>query len=238
MKVTNVFKMQIKVNNFCMERYKNKSCIKSKNLILIENQCIEKSKKNTYKNYDKNLLKNKENNLNKIAKKENDFFIKGNKFFAIFCLFFLTLFFVAVGIFFVIQNKNGDEFFEYFSSINNAEFCYVLDDNFVENTSDRNVETMNCQFVYFNEKTDYINNQNVLYKQVVFWLKNYDEKNILNSFNITIIKREYVSGISIIYGYSPSFSKTLRVGGAKINFQIAINSERVTIGYPMIFGAF
>lgn len=221
-----------------MERYEHIGHNIKEKLIQIENKCIEKSKKNTYKNYDKNLLKNRKNNPNKNEKKENDFFIKSNKFFANFCVLFLTFFFVIAGIFFVIQNKNCDDFFEYFSSINNAEFCYVLDDNFIENTSERNVRTMNCQFVYFNEKKDNINNQNVVYKQVSFLLKNYDEKNILNNLNITITKREYVSGISIIYGYSPSFSKSLCVGGAKINFQIAINNERVTIGYPMIFGAF
>ncbi len=202
----------------------------------------KKYSQNTYKNYGEKRIKNKEKIYKKSSKnkctKIDKFFKKDCKFFANFCYLFLAVIFVIISTLFVVQHKNSDNFFGYFSRIENAEFCYVVNDNFTDKKDVRIVSTMNCQFVYFNKTKDDFVGADIKYKQVSFPLHNFDEKSVLENLNISITKREYVNGISIIYGYSPNFAKSICVGNAKINFQFAINDQTVTIGYPMIFGAF
>ena len=148
----------------------------------------------------------------------------------LFCLLTITSFLCC-------NLQKRDVFYDYFADFCNVEFCYITncDDAF---TSNRIVQTNNCQFVYFDKNAGNVNMNKVLYKQVSFDKKSFNKLKFFNDFNIYEIKSEFVDDIAIIYGYSPSFKDVIYVSENKINFQIAIDGNIVTIGYPMIFGAY
>lgn len=149
-------------------------------------------------------------------------------------IFWFLLFFSLL---FVCNLQKKDAFYDYFAGFCNVEFCYITNcgDAF---TSNHIVQTNNCQFVYFDKDCSNVNMNKVLYKQVSFDKKSFNKLKFFNDFNIYEIKSEFVDDIAIIYGYSPSFKEVVYVNENKINFQIAIGENVVTIGYPMIFGSY
>ncbi|MGN1221690.1 MAG: hypothetical protein ACI4TT_00475, partial [Christensenellales bacterium] len=72
-----------------------------------------------------------------------------------------------------------------------------------------------------------INNPN---EDVLKQINDYISKNILYD--------EKLDGTQIIYGYDNTLKNFVMVDGQKINFQVAINSDYVVIGYPLILGSF
>lgn len=61
---------------------------------------------------------------------------------------------------------------------------------------------------------------------------------ILTLFNAVIIKQQEIDNLKIVYAYSNGLEKYVKDDGEKINLQICINNENVTIGYPIILGSY
>ncbi|MGN1213051.1 MAG: hypothetical protein ACI4TZ_03310 [Christensenellales bacterium] len=72
-----------------------------------------------------------------------------------------------------------------------------------------------------------INNPN---DDVLKQINDYISKNVLYD--------EKLDGTQIIYGYDNTLKNFVMVDGQKVNFQVAINSDYVVIGYPLILGSF
>lgn len=61
---------------------------------------------------------------------------------------------------------------------------------------------------------------------------------ILNIIKAKIVKKERVAGREIYYCYSNNNSDYVVDCGKKINYQIAINNEKIIIGTPLILGSY
>lgn len=66
-----------------------------------------------------------------------------------------------------------------------------------------------------------------------------DVNKIIEYYQADIIGRQYTNGLEIIYAYSPVLpSSPVMIGNDYINMQIAIAKDYVTIGTPLILGAY
>lgn len=166
----------------------------------------------------------------------NNFIVKSNRLKQCAYIFLVLLFSVFSWIVVVVE-KNKDMFYDYFYSYVGSQFCYVTSVN-TDVTSSRVVRMANCQFVYFDCLDEKLDKDVILYRQVAMDISNFDEMKIFKDLEMYCVKRENIDNIYIIYGFSPKFSEFVFVEENKINFQITINDGCVTVGYPMIFGAF
>lgn len=70
---------------------------------------------------------------------------------------------------------------------------------------------------------------------ISFEVINFDEKNL---DNIKIMKTENIEKLKIIYGYNKNIKKFIKIDNYKINIQIALTSDKATIGIPIILGGY
>lgn len=52
------------------------------------------------------------------------------------------------------------------------------------------------------------------------------------------IKTEQVEGRVVIYAYSSKLKDSILIGGQKSNLQIVVFEDKLTIGYPIIYGGY
>ena len=61
----------------------------------------------------------------------------------------------------------------------------------------------------------------------------------LKNLNANVVKTEYLDdGTVVIYAHTNLINKTEKVGGKRINLQIAHKNDRFVIGWPLILGSF
>ena len=56
--------------------------------------------------------------------------------------------------------------------------------------------------------------------------------------NLKLIRRECIDDISILYGYTPYYSKTILIDGKSSNVQIVEKEGYVIVGLPIIYSGF
>ena len=61
---------------------------------------------------------------------------------------------------------------------------------------------------------------------------------LLYKLNVTETSIEQVEDIYIIYGYSSMLGNSVEVDGEKINIQIALREDIITVGTPLILGSY
>ena len=137
----------------------------------------------------------------------------------------------------------GDDFYEFFKTFKNAEFCYILDKYDYE--CDKSKFNAMCTKIVKNGAKNQlyfknINNLNIKtnYKQVSFNANENQLKNIFLSLNLRVAFKEVVEDLSVIYGYSPFYKNFKIIENYKVNFQIVISQECVFVGHPMIYVGF
>lgn len=157
-------------------------------------------------------------------------------------LVFLVLFSL---IFFTYKSQYNDNFYSIFDKIEGVEFCYVFSQdnqekcvNYVnKNQSNefRTIKTGGHQFIYFNDLVNFKVLAN--YKQATFFGDENLDK-IKNCINYIKVFEENIQNIDIEYGYCPQLNKFVIVNDNKINIQIAKIANKITVGYPMIYGSY
>ena len=61
----------------------------------------------------------------------------------------------------------------------------------------------------------------------------------LNTLKATVVKTEYLDdGTVVVYAYTNLINKTEKVGGKRVNLQIAHKNQRFVVGWPLILGSF
>lgn len=71
---------------------------------------------------------------------------------------------------------------------------------------------------------------------ITFYDENEDIKHLLD--NVKIIKTEDLGSIKIFFAYACGLIHSTIIDGKKVNLQIAINKNIVTIGSPIILGSY
>ena len=93
-----------------------------------------------------------------------------------------------------------------------------------------------CQMQYIQEVKSY--NFNILGESLSFYGSIDEFNNLVKIYRVKIIKTEQVGEILTIYGYSFAFKKHIILDNKKVNVQIAINSNCITVGTPIILGSY
>ena len=65
-----------------------------------------------------------------------------------------------------------------------------------------------------------------------------DITKILKKLNAKIITTENFENLKIIYAYSYKLQKFIFVDGKKVNVQICLNENKITVGTPLILGSY
>lgn len=148
------------------------------------------------------------------------------------CLFLLILSFITYYFY------PRDVFYNHFSSIGSAKFCYVYE-NGQENcvmTGAKVVRNGNSDMVYFEASKP--SASGAKYRQAKLLLADFNESEMVREFRAKMVSDENVDGFYVKYLYSPIFREFCMVNGRKINVQIAFVGEEVVVGVPMIFSGF
>ncbi|MBR1925820.1 MAG: YwmB family TATA-box binding protein [Clostridia bacterium] len=68
-----------------------------------------------------------------------------------------------------------------------------------------------------------------------------DENNlleVLKKLNAKIVKKEVFDNLLVVYGFSPKLKNYILMKNQKVNVQIALNKNKITVGTPLILGSF
>lgn len=65
-----------------------------------------------------------------------------------------------------------------------------------------------------------------------------DVEKIIKRLRVEKVYEQELSGIFVIYGYSPRLGEGVYLDGKKVNIQIAKRGETVTVGTPLIKGSY
>lgn len=61
---------------------------------------------------------------------------------------------------------------------------------------------------------------------------------IIKRARAKVVKEESFDGVTVIYAYSPKISNYKLVGGEKVNLMIAVNSQKIAVGSPLLKGSY
>jgi len=93
-----------------------------------------------------------------------------------------------------------------------------------------------CELQYMQKVKSY--SYQVLGESLSFY-GNIDEfNNLVKIYRVKIIVAEQVGDIMTIYGHSFAFRKHIILDNKKVNVQIAINNNCITVGTPIILGSY
>ena len=62
--------------------------------------------------------------------------------------------------------------------------------------------------------------------------------NFLNSYKCELVYIESVNGIQNYYFFSQNLAKKQVLNGKTVNVHLAVNGERIILGYPLIYGSY
>jgi len=65
-----------------------------------------------------------------------------------------------------------------------------------------------------------------------------DVKNLLNAYDVKIIKKENFDGLETFYGYSKMLAKGVNLYGTEVNIQIAKRDNAINVGFPILLGSY
>ena len=66
----------------------------------------------------------------------------------------------------------------------------------------------------------------------------FDVLKLLNDYDAKMIMIERLDGVECYYAYSSKIRYREIIGGKRVNLQIAVRGEIVTVGSPIIYGSF
>ena len=148
----------------------------------------------------------------------------------------------------LILNNSTYCFYETFKNLKNATFCYVYSAEEYETslnkvlsanaTPVKSLKNGSKQFVYFKDINSSLKEISPEYMQVEADISANNLAGILKKINAKLVLKEQYETVEVSYYYTSVWKNFRVLGGKKVNLQIAINQNVVTMGYPMIYGAF
>lgn len=148
--------------------------------------------------------------------------------------------FLIIIFIFIFISFNNDKFIDLCSYYNNASLS-VFCENYIEPNDDLFVAIKNGDSYIIQTKA---NKASEVLKFLTncsgFMLTfNGTKENIKNLLSeIKIIKTEKSADIEIFYAYTCGLLYSTVIDGKKVNFQVAINKNVITIGSPLILGSY
>ncbi len=132
----------------------------------------------------------------------------------------LYIFFISIFLFFIYCQNSVPVFFDYSDNFyvyinKNSSQCNIVKANRFDYLFLRNKKGMSCT----------VN-------------KGIDELRILKDFNAEVkFTEKYINGYSV-YAYSNKIDNFITLKKSRVNIQIYIESDRIIVGTPIIYGSF
>ena len=151
--------------------------------------------------------------------------------FSIFCLSILSI--VCVPVIKPVFNINGVENFTYYyytyKTSENEQFSSVIDNG------DYSIIVCNSQnYKEIKKKLPIILGECIR-------IDDYDKntlKRILNKYEKMLVKKEKIDNYEVLLCYDDKLSQSVFVGEQIVNLQIAISTNQINLGYPLILNGF
>ncbi len=114
-----------------------------------------------------------------------------------------------------------------------SEVCFVSNEKF-----EGEFEVVPCGEKFFNfcsfqnakDNANLIKNSDA----VQFYTDQDNIKKLLSDIKFQQLSSEEVEEIQILYGYTPYYDSSILLDGKKVNVQIAMTSEKIVVGFPII----
>lgn len=106
-----------------------------------------------------------------------------------------------------------------------------FDGEYLAYTKEYQQDSVDLGFCYMVKNAD-----NVIGESIK--IDNLEVGSAIRDLDMKVAYTEYLSGTTIIYGYTKKIPDSVNVDGEKINIQIAYNEEYSVIGWPLILGSF
>jgi|GEM_PF-4709965 len=155
--------------------------------------------------------------------------------------FFMFCILCVVAISVVVLPTNSKIVFEDIYYSKNITYCFYTNENYAKNgvqVTDNGISKM--IFCDYKDANKIKNSLNSIYGESIC-IKNVDKKDISNIYKKiknTKVLQENFENMQVFYCYDTKLSKFVIVDGKKINTQIAVCSDSITIGYPIILGEY
>jgi len=154
----------------------------------------------------------------------------------------LYAFILSITVLFASCNFENAYFINFLKQYQDAKICYYV--SYSPNTIPTNFTfiangsggIISCDLDKF--KTTSITNFDYDGLSITFNGDVNDFNNLVDNLKITIIKKENVENIAIIYGLSNYFCMYTCINNIYINVEIAFNKGIITIGSPIILGSY
>jgi len=116
-------------------------------------------------------------------------------------------------------------------------YCSDLEDTFAKNVS---VIQNGSGYIYQTSSENALSLYKSLYScsgfSLTFRNSNFKIDNLLEK--IEVLKQEVVCGSNLYYGYVCGLTNSTFIDAKKVNIQIAVNDNFITIGSPIILGSY
>lgn len=147
----------------------------------------------------------------------------------------------AVVLCFVCVNKRDKTIFEHQFLSQNVAYCLYTNDNIkIDDDITITDNGASKMIVCDPQKVTKIKNElsNIYGESVTIYNANDADMAYINKICKTKIFQETFDNLIIFYCYDARLSKFVTIDGKKINMQVAISNDNITIGYPIILGEY
>ena len=153
-----------------------------------------------------------------------------------FCVFCLVVFCLA------LTGANNKIVFGHKPSSGEITYCFYTNDNIKEDDDVLIVNNGANKMVYCSfEKAGRIKGllNNIFGES--FCIKNansFDKEYIFENIKKTKILQENFENMQIFYCFDANLPKFVKIDGKKVNIQVAVCGDNITMGYPLILGEY
>ena len=127
------------------------------------------------------------------------------------------------------QNYNATHTFYATESLNSNTANIIQNGNgFLISTNSQNAKKVLSE----------LNSQNIQGESFCFDGTFCDVQKILYSLNAQIVKKECFDDFQVFYAHSPKISKYILMNFKKVNMQIVLKNNKITVGSPIILGSY
>ncbi|MCL2631459.1 MAG: YwmB family TATA-box binding protein [Firmicutes bacterium] len=139
----------------------------------------------------------------------------------------------SIGIFAFVFLTNG---FVGLTSAHKGDYTFYIEDSFTARTGYTAHDFVGVS--PWRAQYEKLKLKNVVGESVIFQGTEEDIEELIKTMRVRVIYKESKNGAESIYGFTNRIKNSVEVNGKKVNVQFALRGTTVTVGSPVILGAF